>query len=79
MKPDVLSKQRGQVLDVVKAFMGTPYDGATAWDCARSIGAQQSVCARRLDDLEELGLVTRTSRTRPGSSNRELIVWAATS
>jgi len=75
MKPDALSKQRTAVLNVVRALYGTPYDGATAWDCARSIGAQQSVMARRLLDLEELGYVRRTTRTRPGSSGRALIVW----
>lgn len=74
MKPDVLSKQRTAVLNVVKAY---PH-GATAYDVHGSLGIQQSVAARRLTDLHELGLIFDTGRTRPGSTNRELIVWEPT-
>lgn len=75
MTPMALNRQRTAALNVIKALMGTPYDGGTAWDVARSIGCQQNVAARRLKDLEEMGYVTRTSRTRPGSGGVGLIVW----
>lgn len=84
MTPEVLSKQRTQVLwAACDVHRRNGAAGATAWDVVRRLSftghaPQQSVVARRLDDLEVLGLVERTELTRPGSSSRHLMVWVPT-
>lgn len=54
--------------------------GATAYELHVELDGryQQSVIARRLTDLRDAGLVVDTGRRRPGSSNRQLIVWTST-
>ncbi len=68
MSEHVLGKQRSEVLAVVNAYPKS--HGATAFEVASCTGYQQSVCARRLTDLCELGLVLDSGKTRAGSSNR---------
>jgi hypothetical protein len=49
--------------------------GATAWEVADDLVAQQNCVSRRLRDLADDGRVVATGRTRPGRTRRELIVW----
>lgn len=59
---------------------GYQHDGATAHEIVMRLAytghaPQQSVVARRLTDLRDAGLIVDSGRTRPGASNRQLIVW----
>ena len=76
---DGLSAQRRMVLAAL-ADKGhaTAYELLCHLATYRPIVPQQSVIARRLTDLHELGLVEDTGTTRPGSSKRRLIVWRIT-
>lgn len=74
-----LSTQRAQVLALIQQVDGIYSDGgATAYEVAARSEIQQSVVARRMTDLHQLGLVRDSGRTRPGSSGRQLIIWMLT-
>ncbi len=74
MKP-ALSTQRRSVLSYVIA-KGS--DGATAYEIAVSLGAQQNVISRRLTDLVQLGLAEPNGRLRPGATGRNGLVFVVT-
>lgn len=81
---DGLSAQRRSVFDAVAAVERTnPHRvGATAYEVQALLAysghaPQQSVIARRLSDLRDLGLVVDSGVRRPGSSGRQLICWKA--
>jgi len=75
MSGPVLRAQQALVLGAVEWLKY-----ATAWEihCHLGYRVQQNVCAKRLGELAELGLVRRGKGTRPGSSGRSLTVWAVT-
>lgn len=74
-----LGKQRAQVLTLIEQVDGIYSDGgATAYEVAARSEFQQSVVARRCTDLRDLGFVSDSGRTRPGSSGRHLIIWYLT-
>lgn len=79
-----LGAQRRQVLwALVECERHGGMTGATAAEIVMRLaytGAapQQSVVARRLTDLRDLGLVVDSGETRPGTSARQLIAWAST-
>lgn len=70
-----LSRQQGQILELVREW-----GDITAAEIARATGhtIQQSVAARRLTDLRDLGLIEDTGVTRPGNTGRMCTVWAPT-
>lgn len=73
---EVVNLECCRVLDALRDLEGN----ATAYEVVlrlRSAGIdrQQNCVARRLTDLRDAGLVRDSGRTRPGSSNRQLIVW----
>lgn len=77
MTPEVLSKQRSDVLCVLlEVHRRNDGRGATAWDVVRRWSfasakpPMQNVVARRLTDLEQLGFVEVNGEERPGSSSR---------
>jgi hypothetical protein len=71
-----LSRQCGLVLDAVETLHHWHSRGATAWEVVSYLndGTQQSVAARRLTDLRDLGLVVEGG-SRPGMTGRRLIAW----
>lgn len=74
MSGRILRDQQALVLRAVEWL-----EYATAWEvhCHLGYRVQQNVCAKRLGELHELGLVRREG-TRPGSSGRSLTIWAVT-
>lgn len=81
---DGLSAQRRAVFDAVRTVeRHNPHRvGATAYEVQAVLAytghaPQQSVIARRLTDLRDLGLVVDSGVRRPGSSGRQLICWKA--
>ena len=71
----ILRDQQRLVLGAV-AHLGT----ATAWEVHSKVCTlvQQNVVAKRLGELVTLGMVRPTGATRPGSSQRQQIVYEAT-
>ena len=67
-----LSGQRARVLALVRE-----HGDITAAEIARTTGhtIQQSVAARRLTDLAQMGLIEPTGVTRPGNTGRMCTVW----
>ena len=81
----VLSAQRRDVLAAAAAVAdANPHrTGATAAEIVMRLAytgraPQQSVVARRLSDLRDLGLVVDSGARRPGTSARALIAWQVT-
>lgn len=81
---DGLSAQRRSVFDAVCDVErhNRHRVGATAYEVQAVLAytghaPQQSVIARRLTDLRDLGLVADSGVRRPGSSGRQLICWTA--
>lgn len=79
---DGLSAQRRAVFDAVAEVerRNRHRVGATAYEVQALLAysghaPQQSVIARRLSDLRDLGLVVDSGVRRPGSSGRLLICW----
>lgn len=81
---DGLSAQRRSVYDALRDVeRHNPHRaGGTAYEIQLRLAytghaPQQSVIARRLTDLRDLGFVVDTGQRRPGSSGRQLICWTA--
>lgn len=72
----VVNVECARVYDAVRDLGGS----ATAYEVTvrlrmAGIDRQQNCVVRRLRDLANNGLLRDTGRTRPGATNRQLIVW----
>jgi hypothetical protein len=80
MAGEPVGKQQADILRRLERCERGGVTGATAFEIASDFGfgppMQQSVVAKRCSELRDKGLIYDTGRTRPGRSNRQLIVWA---